>query len=720
MIKKIIFHFLILTFCFCYSISRGQQNKIDSLCALLKNTTTDTNRVNHLIELSGYYKTTNPDTSIIILKNAVATAENIQWGKGTIKALLRIGSTYSKLDLLDSSKVFYTKAIQISRNLHEDILLSESLIRQGRIYYDLADYTTAINNYIEALNILEKNNIKNYNLGSLYHYIGSVFKRQDNMEKAKEYYKKEYALAKELNDNDLLASSLYLLSQCEDASKEQLKLLFQALKICEKTNDKKMVLVIYANLIDVYHETGEHDKSIFYALKSVELTKQQKGNNLEIVNSLCNLAQAYNDKKDYKTALKYLNEVKEYLPSLQKKASLAKKDYYRQAYKAFQGIGDYQNALNNYKEFADIQLESLKEDKIKSVAEIETKYDANKKSLQIQALEKEKVQEANITRLEKKKQLTIIWSITGGLLLVIAFASFVFRSLRITRRQKGIIEKQKEEVDKQREIADSRRIIAEEQKEVIQYQKALVEEHQREIVDSITYAKRIQYSLLANKALLDANLPEHFILFKPKDIVSGDFYWATKRENKFYLAACDSTGHGVPGAFMSLLNISFLNEAINEKNIVEPHHILNHVRQRLIENVDGGYDGMDAILVCIEENNITYAAANNSPTIIKNGQLISLATDKMPVGKGENKTSFTLHTLAFEKNDCLYLYTDGYADQFGGPHGKKFKYKQLDELLISISNLPAAKQMKIVHQQFESWKGNLEQVDDVLIIGIRL
>nr|MBA3665947.1 SpoIIE family protein phosphatase [Bacteroidota bacterium] len=195
----------------------------------------------------------------------------------------------------------------------------------------------------------------------------------------------------------------------------------------------------------------------------------------------------------------------------------------------------------------------------------------------------------------------------------------------------------------------------EKQKDQIEHQKQLVEEKQKEIVDSITYAKRIQYALLAHGELLQKNLKDLFILFQPKDIVSGDFYWATSvtsaqnptgNNELFYLAVCDSTGHGVPGAFMSLLNISFLNEAINEKKIYSPDLILNYVRQRLIDNLsqDGARDGMDGILICFNQadKTITYAAANNAPLLYRNNSLIDLPYNKMPVGKGEKLEPFTL------------------------------------------------------------------------------
>ncbi len=266
--------------------------------------------------------------------------------------------------------------------------------------------------------------------------------------------------------------------------------------------------------------------------------------------------------------------------------------------------------------------------------------------------------------------------------------------------------------------------IIEQQKKEVEIQKALVEEHQKETLDSITYARRIQYALLAKDLLLKENLEKHFVLFKPKDIVSGDFYWATENSNKFYLAVCDSTGHGVPGAFMSLLNIGFLSEAINEKEINEPNEVLNYVRERLISSigVDGQKDGMDCILICIDKTtkSISYSAANNAPVLISNNEIIDLEKNRMPVGKGERDESFTLYQLDYSKGDMLYLYTDGYADQFGGPKGKKFKYKALNELLLKHSTLPMEEQRTKIETEFNNWKGDLEQVDDVCMIGIKL
>jgi serine phosphatase RsbU (regulator of sigma subunit) len=266
------------------------------------------------------------------------------------------------------------------------------------------------------------------------------------------------------------------------------------------------------------------------------------------------------------------------------------------------------------------------------------------------------------------------------------------------------------------------------QKAIVE-QKSIIEEKQKEILDSINYAKRIQFSLLAGKSLLEQHLPEHFVLFNPKDVVSGDFYWAAPVSDGFLYITADCTGHGVPGAFMSLLNISKLSQVIHENKITRPDLVLNAVRGEIIQalsaqDTDGeNKDGMDAILCKLDLKGMIlhYAAANNAFYIVRNGALITCKPDKMPVGKGHDDTRpFTYNQLALYAGDVIYTLTDGFADQFGGPRGKKFKYKALEELLLSVHHLPMAEQHERLQKTFADWKGPLEQVDDVLIIGVKL
>ena len=278
----------------------------------------------------------------------------------------------------------------------------------------------------------------------------------------------------------------------------------------------------------------------------------------------------------------------------------------------------------------------------------------------------------------------------------------------------------------------------------LKQEKIKVEEAHKEITDSIHYAKRIQRALLASDILLKKNLPEYFVLYKPKDIVSGDFYWAYKVDanygskdrkqvsitaDKFLLAAGDCTGHGVPGAFMSLLNISKLSETVNEKKITSPEVILDHVRGEIIKalNPEGAEveskDGMDCVLCAFDFNKreLQFAAANNPLWLLRNKELIEYKPDKIPVGiyHGELKP-FSLQTINLLKNDIVYIFTDGYADQFGGEKGKKFKYQQLKELLLTNAHLSMQEQKMFLNSAIEKWKGNLEQVDDILIIGIKI
>jgi len=292
---------------------------------------------------------------------------------------------------------------------------------------------------------------------------------------------------------------------------------------------------------------------------------------------------------------------------------------------------------------------------------------------------------------------------------------------------------------------------AKKQVQKIETLKLEVEIKSEEINSSIRYASRIQKALLTSEMYLQWSFSkslmrptqliestDYFIFFKPKDIVSGDFYWArnnmgySAKEGQFqtlFIACCDSTGHGVPGAFMSLLNISFLNESLNYYHqSKKPDEILNNVRTNVVNalNPDGGTeskDGMDAVLFEIDFNtNMLYASCANNPLwIIAEGKLVEIKPDKMPVGYHDKmNTPFTLHSRQLNKGDTVYTFTDGYADQFGGSNNKKFKYSQLKDLIMKIYMKPLKEQKEILQTTFENWKGEEEQVDDVLIIGVRI
>jgi serine phosphatase RsbU (regulator of sigma subunit) len=365
---------------------------------------------------------------------------------------------------------------------------------------------------------------------------------------------------------------------------------------------------------------------------------------------------------------------------------------------------DYTNQIKYLKRHIVLNDSVLNEETSNTITEMQSKYENEKKEKEIEILNKSQALQASEIEKHKSKQLIYIAVVLFILIITVGLV-FVIKS-----KQKA-----------NNALAD--------QNKIIEQQKNLVEEKNKEISDSINYAERIQRSFLASKEVLDTNLNDYFVLFQPKDIVSGDFYWASNLKNgNFALVTADSTGHGVPGAIMSLLNTSSLEKAI-ESGLYEPAEILNFTRSTIIErlkkdgSVEGGKDGMDCSFICFnkDKTKIIYASANNPVWIIRNKQIIELPSDKMPVGKHDrDSVSFRQHEVEIQKGDMLYTLTDGFSDQFGGTKGKKFMYKKLKEVLISIAHNSTAEQQAVLKNTLKDWMGHTEQVDDITVIGVRV
>lgn len=598
----------------------------------------------------------------------------------------------------DSALFYYNKSMINAKNNKAPKYVGLALSNIGYVNFEKALYNDALSNFFKATDIYKSINdsvdiyITQTYIGQLYYYI------EKYNEALKIFFplSKHYETKKEFKNASISYEMIAHIYREQKKNQEAEKYYLIALKYAELSNEKKRQAEVKINYADYLMDLRKHDKGEIIMLQAIE--------DLKSISSYNNIIKAYIQLGDYYQNLNQLEKAKSYFFKAEESAIKSGKTYsvleiYESLSRLFEEENNFKEALNYHKKFKTYTDSISKESTNKEILNVTEKYESDKKEQQNQFLQtKNELSEKTI-----KQQQIISYFIIGGLLLVSLLAYFIFRGLKQQRKTNQIISLQKSEVEKQKHI---------------------IEEHQKEILDSIHYAKRIQYTLLAHEDFVNENIPNNFILFKPKDIVSGDFYWATKHGDKFYLAVCDSTGHGVPGAFMSLLNIGFLSEAINEKNILEPHKVLNFVRDRLINSIskEGQKDGFDGILICINKNNsqISYSAANNAPILISNHEIIELEKDRMPVGKGERTEEFKLHTLNLKPNDILYLYTDGYADQFGGPKGKKFKYKALNELLLSISSDEISIQKEKLNSTIESWKGNLEQVDDICVVGIML
>ncbi len=568
-------------------------------------------------------------------------------------------------------------------------------------------------------------------LASIYNNKGTVCREENDAKGAIDCFNKslEYNAAlkneKRLGENYVNLGSIYNFIEEKQTA---LKYYFKAISILQREKDHHALAVLYNNIGNIYLDQKQLVNADHYLQKALQVSRSLN-DTLSLARVYHNLGNSKAIAKQIDSSVYYFNVSLSYLRNfdegfghmynyvqlgaaylelkrgleaenlLNKALRIAKaaESYddqsmiYKLLAKTYSMKGDNKKAfdcLNMYAELNDsLKVQGIKDELIK--IQYETDLKNQKKEQDLVRENQEAINKAKIE--SKNKNLYLSYTALG---FAVIMGLLILNGYRQKQKANKIISKQKEEV----ELKNS------------------------EILASINYAKRIQYALLAHKEFMQQNFSEHFVLFDPKDIVSGDFYWATKHNNKLYLAVCDSTGHGVPGAFMCLLNIGFLSEAINEKNITEPNKIFDHVRARLIDSIskEGQKDGFDGILICIDGKKVTYAAANNAPILVSGGSAIELEKDKMPVGIGEKKDAFKLHELNPKPGDTVYLYTDGYADQFGGPKGKKYKYKQLNDNLLAWSNLKMEEQRSNLADDFKRWRGNLEQVDDVCVIGIRL
>ena len=318
------------------------------------------------------------------------------------------------------------------------------------------------------------------------------------------------------------------------------------------------------------------------------------------------------------------------------------------------------------------------------------------------------------------------WIFRVVLFLVFIFITYLFYIIRIRaiKAQKNRLEQQVRERTHELEVANTE---IEAQRDFARFQRDQIAQQQKSIMDSITYAQTIQDSLLPSEQMLKKLLLEHFILFKPRDIVSGDYYWVSDQNDYFYIAVADCTGHGVPGAFMSMLGMALMNEIVHKQPQIDPDDLLNELRRQIIETLrqkgDPGTakDGMDMVVCKInrKERKLFFAGANNPLYLVRDGELTVFKTDKMPVSIHLVMTPFSGQEIQMKPGDTIYLFSDGYADQFGGPLGKKLKYRSFKKLLIANSKKEMRDQGLLLDKAFEKWKGNIEQIDDVVVIGLK-
>lgn len=621
--------------------------------------------------------------------------------KGQTAVLTNIASLYKTSGDVEKALEYNKEALKVEEEINDIETMAKTLNNIALIYSNQGNTALALDYLFRSLTLREK--IKDtVGTANVYLNLGLIYIAQDEKEKALQYYLRSFAIRKNKSDKNGMAgvlSNIGHLYAKYNQFDSALHYYDQSLLLRRQSNDKKGLIQTLNGIGSLYSRKNELDKALSYFEESLVLCLETN-NKQNLTTIYSNLGTIYYRQEKIekaegyaKTALKNSQELG-YPENIFLSADLLYNIYKKQ--------NKFQDALQMH------ELSTKMQDSVSNLAarkmiiQKQFQYEYEKKS----AADSLRIaEEKKVTAAQLKQEKTQRYALYGGLSLLALFASFMFNRFRVTNRQKQIIEIKEQET---------------------QHQKKVVEEKNKEITDSITYAKRIQQAILPPQDFVNEFLPENFILYKPKDLVAGDFYWMEVVDDNIFIAAADSTGHGVPGALVSVVCSNALNRAVKEFNLSDTGKILDKTRELVLDTFakssEQVKDGMDISLLCIDKKNkqAFWSGANNPLWRISSNNLSEIKADKQPIGKTDQPKPFTTHALQISSGDVFYLFTDGFADQFGGEKGKKFKYQQLKDLLLSINNTALNKQEAALSKAFDDWKGKLEQVDDVCIIGIRI
>ena len=642
------------------------------------------------------YLYNNPDSSFILAQEMYDFAKK----KGELQyqgfALGTQGAACYYLGKLDLAVEYHERSLKIHQKLNNQGSVGSAYNNIANIYRERAQHDKAINYFLKAVKIYEKMDNK-LAISTVYGNLGAVYADMEDYPNSTKWYKKALAVKKQTDDKIGLALLLagigtrYFNQGIYDSAMYYQR---NALKIRKQINNKNGIAHSLKYIGHILSATGELDSAMVYfnqSLSRFEELKIESG----ITDVYFDIAIVYEKKGDFKQALNY---AKKSLTAANKGGFAdAQRDASFMLSKLYKQKGDYASALQMHENYIQLRDKIEQESNQKATIELQFQYDYGKKVIadSLNRLEEKKLEDLKHKK-ETEKQQIVIGATAGGLTLVILFSIFVVNRLRITKKQKALIEEQKIEV----------------------------EEKNTEILASITYAKRIQSAILPPDKVVKEYLQKSFILYKPKDIVAGDFYWMQHQDNKVLFAAADCTGHGVPGAMVSVVCNNALNRSVKEFGLTAPGQILDKTREIVIQEFEKSNedvkDGMDIALCSLEGNTLHFAGANNPLWIIRNGEVLETKANKQPIGKFDHQEAYTTHAFELEPGDTFYVFSDGYVDQFGGERGKKLMSGALKRLLLEINAKTMEEQKIFLDDYFEQWRGVHAQIDDVCMIGVRI
>jgi len=677
--KRVFLNKLLFIFCICLLsfTSKAQNAALDSLLQLEKTLPNDTNRVDALNEIARIYLDYNYPKALNYATKSYKLAESINYENGRVTALTHQSYANDYMGRYAIAQQQNFELLAIFQQYNDSDHISTCYNNIGIIHYYLNNYQESIDFTQKALDYYLYHNQK-IDIATCYNNIANAYSDMGNNDTAIVFYNKALVLYEELDDIDGMS-------------------------------------LINGNVGEVYAVQGKYDEAYTSFIKSLQLAEKinDKWQQANMYSCLGSLLAEQNKSSE---ALPFLNQGLKIFKDLDARTEMI--DIYEALAKSFEQQKNLTQAIYNLKQANKLRDEVFNKENATSIAEMNALYETKEKEAALLKQQEQAKYEAS------QKQMIIVGSTIGFLLLVVI----------VTISVRGNITKKKVN-------------------ETLALQKQQIEAKNRDITDSIQYAKRIQSAILPNDNLIKEYLEESFILYKPKDIVAGDFYWMesiesnelavmsdenptlnTQHSTTVLFAAADCTGHGVPGAMVSVVCNNALNRAVREFQLTKPADILNKTRELVIETFEESEanikDGMDIALCSLQLNppfeggergmTLNYAGANNPLWIVRDDELIETKGDKQPIGKYMKKEPFTNHSIELQKGDTIYLLTDGFPDQFGGEKGKKYKYKTLKEKLLSINGLNMKEQKQALDKEFIEWKGDLEQIDDVCLIGVKV
>ncbi len=669
----------------------AQTVEIDSLRRILPSLK-GKRKVDALNKLSLRFINSDPEKTSQYVRTALSLAEKQSYPEGRADSYNIIGLFHDLQGNYPQALNHYLKSLEIYKVAKDKKGQANALLNIGVLYQQQGDIDKAITFYQEAMLIQQslKNSLE---VAKCLHNIGNAHSIKAEYEKGLTYLNKAIDIYIEFKNNAHLAKAYNSIANIYDDQrlyKAALAYYQKALKELEKIDDKNDVAICLNNIANVYCLQEEYNKALRYAQKSLEIA-QSIGAKDNIKNAAYTLSQIYSFQEDYAHAFEYLNRY---------------------------------NLL---------ERTMFNEENAKQIARFQATYDITQKENEIALLNKDNA----------LKQV-LIYGFSVVIVLVLALLGILLWAYRQKMKanqqlatQKDLIETKNKALEQSEKDLKQTNLQLQERSEELAASKEQLERKNMLIADknknmhaSISYAQRIQEALLPPIVEIKAKFPELAIFYRPKDMVSGDFYWFAEFDEIYYLAAVDCTGHGVPGAFMSMIGHAFLNQILKIQHITEPGEILNQLHQNVIQALHHDtvrrQDGMEMVLCAInpQKKEIKYAGAVTPMLIFNEGKQHLIQGERQSIGGTYNfrdeDVPFTTQTFHYQSPAMVYMFSDGFQDQFGGLRGRKFGKSRFYELLHEIHTLPTQEQSKLLTARFEEWKKDNSQIDDVMVLGVKI